>query len=456
MKLREEIFREYDIRGIVDKDLTTETVETLGRGIGTYFRQKSARSVALGGDCRLSTPDFAEALSRGLRSTGCSVTRLGTIPTPLLYFTMFTKPMEAGVMITGSHNPPEFNGFKMMVGKETLYGETIKDIYRIIASENFVQEDEGIESQMNILPEYHDYVVNNITLRRELKVVVDAGNGTGGVVAVPLFRSLGCEVIPLYCEMDGNFPNHHPDPTLPEALEDLIQKVAETEADLGISYDGDSDRIGIIDDAGHIIWGDMLMILLSRDILPGNPGAAVISEVKASKLLYDEIERLGGRPIMWKTGHSLMKKKIAEEKALLAGEMSGHIFFADKFFGFDDAIYSSARVLEILSKSDSKLSTMLADLPRMHNTPEIRVYASDEVKFKIVDGVKEVLSQRLPVIDIDGVRAIYPTGWGLVRASNTQGALVLRFEAETEEELKAIKEDVERTIEDVIKKLDVE
>jgi len=454
MKLREAIFREYDIRGIVDEDLTAETVELLGKGIGTYFRQKNAQSVALGGDCRLSTPVFAKALSRGLRSTGCSVTHLGTIPTPLLYFTMFTKPMEAGVMITGSHNPPEYNGFKMMVGKETLYGQTIKDIYRIIAGGNFVQEDEGTESSYDIAPEYHDYVVDNITLSRKLKVVVDAGNGTGGVVAVPLFRDLGCEVIPLYCEMDGNFPNHHPDPTLPEALEDLIRKVAETEADLGIAYDGDSDRIGVIDNAGNIIWGDMLMILFSRDILPRNPGAAVISEVKASKLLYDEIERLGGRPIMWKTGHSLMKKKIVEEKALLAGEMSGHIFFADKFFGFDDAIYSSARVLEILSNSDTQLSAMFSDLPRMHNTPEIRVYASDEVKFKIVDGVKEVLSQRLPVIDIDGVRAIYPKGWGLVRASNTQGALVLRFEAETEQDLKAIREDMEQAIEGVIKKLD--
>jgi len=454
MTLRKEIFREYDIRGIVDEDLTIETVELLGKGIGTFFRQKNARKVALGGDCRLSTPVFAEALSRGLRATGCSVTHLGTIPTPLLYFTMFTKPMEAGVMITGSHNPPEFNGFKMMVGKETLYGKAIKDIHRLISDGNYILESEGTEANYDILPEYHDWVMDNINLSRKLTVVVDAGNGTGGAVAVPLFRDLGCEVIPLYCEMDGNFPNHHPDPTLPEALEDLIRTVAETGADLGIAYDGDSDRIGVIDDAGNIIWGDMLMILFARDILSKNPGAAIISEVKASKLLYDEIERLGGRPIMWKTGHSLMKKKIVEEQALLAGEMSGHIFFADKFFGFDDAIYASARMLEILSGSRTKLSDLLAGLPAMHNTPEIRIYASDEVKFKIVDGVKDELSQRLPVIDIDGVRAIYPKGWGLVRASNTQGALVLRFEAETEGELTAIRKDVEQTIESVIKKLD--
>lgn len=452
--MRKEIFREYDIRGIVGEDLTPETVDQLGKGIGTYFRRQGKKDVALGGDCRLSTPEFAEFLARGLLSTGCSVTHLGTIPTPLLYFTMYTKPYDAGVMITGSHNPPEFNGFKMMVGKDTLFGEAIQDVYALIENANFIEDTPGETSQINILPEYHNYVVNNISLSRKLKVVVDAGNGTGGEVAVPIFRELGCEVYPLYCEMDGNFPNHHPDPTLPEALKDLIQKVAETEADLGIAYDGDSDRIGVIDDQGKIIWGDMLMVLFARDILPQNPGATVISEVKASKLLYEEIERLGGHPIMWKTGHSLMKKKIKEENALLAGEMSGHIFFADRFFGFDDAIYSSARVLEILSKSADPLSVMLSDLPQTYVTPEIRIYASDEVKFKIVDGVKQALAAKLPVIDIDGVRAIYPKGWALVRASNTQGALVLRFEADTEDDLAAIRKEVEKTLESVIAKLE--
>lgn len=454
MKLRQEIFREYDIRGIVGEDLTPEMVELLGKGMGTYFRRQGKKDVALGGDCRLSTPRFAEILAKGLLSSGCSVTHLGTIPTPLLYFTMYTKANDAGVMITGSHNPPEYNGFKMMVGKETLFGETIQEIYSLIKNSDFIQETPGGTTQIDIGPEYHNWVVNNISLSKPLRVVVDAGNGTGGEVAVPIFRELGCEVIPLFCEMDGNFPNHHPDPTLPEALEDLIKKVAETGADLGIAYDGDSDRIGVIDDKGKIIWGDMLMVLFSRDILPKNPGATVISEVKASKLLYEEIEKLGGRPIMWKTGHSLMKKKIKEEKALLAGEMSGHIFFADKFFGFDDAIYSSARVLEILSRTEKKLSELLGDLPKTYVTPEIRIYASDEVKFKIVDGVKDVLSAKYPVIDIDGVRAIYPTGWALVRASNTQGALVLRFEADTEKDLAAIRKEVEHTLESVIAKLE--
>ena len=453
MKLRKEIFREYDIRGIVDKDLTAETVNLLGKAMGTYFRNRNGREVALGEDCRLSSPLFAEALSKGLLATGCSVTHLGTIPTPLLYFTMHQKQMDAGVMITGSHNPPEYNGFKMMVGKDTLYGESIQEIFDIAESGRFIREEGGTTRRYEVIPEYHRWVVTHISLPRKLKVVVDAGNGTGGVVAVPIFRDLGCEVIPLYCEMDGNFPNHHPDPTMPEALEDLIAGVEETKADLGIAYDGDSDRIGIVNDKGDIIWGDTLMILFSRDILPQNPGAAVISEVKASKLLYDEIERLGGRPIMWKTGHSLIKKKIKEENALLAGEMSGHIFFADRFFGFDDAIYASARVLEILSRTGKKLSSLLSDLPRTYNTPEIRIYASDEVKFKIVQGVKESLAARLPVIDIDGVRALYPHGWALVRASNTQGALVLRFEAESEEELHAIKKEVEQTIESVIENL---
>lgn len=454
MQINTEIFRQYDIRGVVDKDLTLETVELLGKGIGSYFRTNNRKEVALGRDCRLSSPRFSEALSTGLLSTGCRITDLGIIPTPLLYFTMYTKNMEAGIIITGSHNPPDYNGFKVMVGKETLYGEAIQDILKIIQGQAFVEEEESSVKKYDIIGEYQDYILQNIKLEKKLKVIVDAGNGTAGVVAVPIFQKLGCEVIPLYCEMDGTFPNHHPDPTLPEALQDLIQKVKETEADLGIAYDGDGDRIGVIDDKGRIIWGDMLMVLFSRDILPANPGAPVISEVKASKILYDEVEKLGGQPIMWKTGHSLIKKKIKEEKALLAGEMSGHIFFADRFFGFDDAIYASARLMEILSRSDKKISEMFSDLPQTYNTPEIRIYASDEVKFKIVEDVKKELAQKYPVIDVDGVRAIFPTGWGLVRASNTQEALVLRFEADTEKDLKDIQDEVKQVVEKAIQRLD--
>lgn len=454
MKIKPEIFRQYDIRGVVDTDLTRETVELLGKAIGTYFRQHERRVAAVGRDCRLSSPAFAEALSQGLLSTGCDAIDLGTIPTPLLYFAIFHKKMDAGVMITGSHNPPEYNGFKIMVGEETLYGPTIQDILRIIQTDAFIQGEAGSKKSYDIRPEYEEYVIHNINLSRPLTVVVDAGNGTGGVTAVPIFRKLGCSVIPLFCEMDGTFPNHHPDPTLPEALQTLIAKVKESRADAGLAYDGDADRIGVIDDKGNIIWGDQLMIIFSRDILPSHPGAAVISEVKASQLLYDEIEKLGGRPIMWKTGHSLIKKKIKEENALIAGEMSGHIFFADKYFGFDDAIYSSARLLEILSRSEKKLSEMLDDLPRTFSTPEIRIYASDAVKFKIVDEVKKELAQKYPIVDIDGVRAQFPKGWGLVRASNTQDVLVLRFEAETEKDLQAIRTEVEKTVERVILRLE--
>lgn len=453
MNINPEIFRQYDIRGIVDKDLTSETVELLGRGIGTYFRQNNKKEVVLGRDCRLSSPLFAEILIRELHSTGCEVIDLGIIPAPLLYFTMYYKKKEAGVIITGSHNPPEYNGFKIMVGEETLYGEAIQEIYAIIKNADFIRGEGHKKETYNIIPEYHEYFLRDIRLEKKIKVVVDAGNGTAGVVASPIFQELGCDVEELYCEMDGTFPNHHPDPTLPDALKDLIAKVAEIQADVGIAYDGDGDRIGIIDDRGNILWGDQLMIVFARDILPSSPGAAVISEVKASKLLYEEIERLGGQPIMWKTGHSLIKKKIKEEKALLAGEMSGHIFFADRYFGFDDAIYSSARLLEILSRSDKKLSEMLSDLPKTYTTPEIRVYASDEVKFKIVEEVKKELKQKYPIIDIDGVRAKYPTGWALVRASNTQEVLVLRFEAETQEDLEDIKREVEKTVENAIRRI---
>lgn len=454
MHISPEIFRQYDIRGIVDKDLTEESVIAIGKGVGTYFRQHGKKAVALGWDCRLSSPAFAGFLAKGLRSTGCDVMLLGIIPTPLLYFSIYHNGLEAGIMITGSHNPPEYNGFKMMMGKDTLFGDHIQDIHKIILNDAFIQEDQGKESSFDVVPEYKTYVLNNVHLDRPLKVVVDAGNGTGGVIAVPIFRDLGCDVIELYCEMDGSFPNHHPDPTLPEAMQDLIASVAENKADLGIAYDGDADRIGVIDDKGAIIWGDQLMIIFSRDVLSKHPGAAIISEVKASKVLYDEIKKLGGRPIMWKTGHSFIKKKIKEENALLAGEMSGHIFFADRFYGFDDGIYSSARLLEIMSQKTAPLSSFLSDLPKTYTTPEIRVYTSEEVKFQIVEEVKKELAARYPIVDIDGVRATFPKGWALVRASNTQAVLVLRFEGETEKDVDLIRQEVEEILRRIINKLE--
>jgi phosphomannomutase/phosphoglucomutase len=447
------IFREYDIRGLVGKDLTPGTVEVLGRGMGSYFRRRGRNEAVLGRDCRLSSPAFAEALICGLLSTGCSVVDLGVVPTPLLYFAMYYKKKPAGVMITGSHNPPEYNGFKMMIGTETLFGPTIQEVRELIERDEFVQEAPGTRTAYDIGPEYRDYCLKDIHLARRLRVVVDAGNGTGGVVAVPILERLGAEVVPLHCDMDGRFPHHHPDPTIPEAMRDLTAKVLETKADAGIAFDGDADRIGVVDDTGRLIWGDLLLILISRDLLPAHPGAVVISEVKASQLLYDEVARLGGRPIMWKTGHSLIKKKIKEENALLAGEMSGHIFFADRFFGFDDAIYSACRVLEILSRTPKKMSELLSDLPRMYSTPEIRVYASEQVKFKIVAAVRDALAKKYPVVDIDGVRASFPHGWALVRASNTQAALVLRYEADSQAHLDEIRKDVKTVLEDAIQRL---
>jgi phosphomannomutase/phosphoglucomutase len=452
LDINPEIFREYDIRGIVGRDLDDAAVEVLGRAMGTFFLGRGQRDVAVGQDCRLSSPDFGRALIRGLLSTGCDVADIGVVPTPLLYFSVFYRKMPAGVMITGSHNPPEHNGFKMMSGEETLYGKTIQGLYEIVRKGVFPRGG-GRVRPLDIVTEYRDYVAGNVRFARPVKVVIDAGNGTGGTVAVPLFKRMGADVIDIFCEPDGRFPNHHPDPTLPEAMDALIAKVRETGAELGIAYDGDADRLGVVDDTGRILWGDQLLIIFARDILPSRPGAAVISEVKASKVLYEEIEKLGGKPIMWRTGHSLIKKKIKEENAPLAGEMSGHIFFNDRWFGFDDAIYASARLVEILARSKDKLSTMMDGLPRTFATPEIRIYASDEVKFKIVDEVRRKLEARHPVIAIDGVRAIFPKGWGLVRASNTQAVIVMRFEADTEADLAAIQKEVRGVLQEVINTL---
>lgn len=457
MDIRKEIFREYDIRGIIGQDLDPNVAMTIGRAVATKVKSSGRNEVAVGRDCRLSSPELAEGLIQGLLESGCDVVDLGVVATPLVYFSIFYRKKESAVMITGSHNPPEFNGFKIMIGEETLYGDEIQDIFRIIEEDKFVSTaSPGQRTYYHPVPDYIDYVASQIRLERPVKVVIDAGNGTAGPVAVQLFKRLEAEVIQLYCEMDGHFPNHHPDPTLPEALKDLIARVAETGAELGIAYDGDADRMGAIDETGNIIWGDQLVIIFARDLLPQYPGAAVISEVKASKLLYEEITRLGGRPIMWKTGHSLIKKKIKEEKALLAGEMSGHIFFADRWFGFDDAIYASARLLEIVSRSTKKLSEYLSDLPKTYSTPEIRIYASDEVKFKIVDQAKQSLAKKEDVreiIDIDGVRAVFDHGWGLLRASNTQPVLVLRFEADGQKNLDKIQKEVRQVLEEVIRKL---
>jgi phosphomannomutase/phosphoglucomutase len=449
MQINSQIFREYDIRGLVGKDLIPDIVRKIGQGFGTHMIHLGYKELVVGRDGRLSSNSFREALIEGLLSTGCNIVDIGLCPTPVFYFSLFHLNKEGGMMITGSHNPPEFNGFKVSVGKSTIFGEELQALRRLIEKGLF-SEGVGNYSEANLLEPYRNYIQKNIRVEKKMKIVIDAGNGTGGVVAGALISGLGCEVKELYCEVDGRFPNHFPDPTIPKNLTDLIRQVMETKADVGIGYDGDADRIGVVDDVGNIIWGDQLMILFSREILKEKKGATFVAEVKCSQNLFNDIEKQGGKAIMWKTGHSLIKEKMKGEKAVLGGEMSGHLFFADRYFGYDDAIYASCRLIELLSKTEKKLSQLLEDVPKAFITPEIRVDCPDEIKFKVVEKVKEELRQNHPVIDVDGVRVKFEDGWGLVRASNTQPALVLRFEALTEKQLQAIKKLVEEKVQNAI------
>ncbi|HGY56181.1 MAG TPA: phosphomannomutase/phosphoglucomutase [Caldithrix abyssi] len=433
------IFREYDIRGVVDKDLTDSTVELLGKGIGTFMLKHNAKKLSIGGDVRLSTERFREALITGLRATGVHVVDIGPVPTPVQYYSMHKLDVDGGVMITGSHNPPEFNGFKITMHNAPVYGEDIQKIKEIIETAAF-SSGNGQREQADLIDDYIAYIKNDIKITRPLKVVLDSGNGAASLVAHRLFKELGVETIDLFDTPDGNFPNHHPDPTVVENIRELIKTVKEKKADLGIGYDGDGDRIGVVDENGEIIWGDRLMILFSREVLKTHPGAPIIFEVKCSQALPEMIEKFGGKPIMWRTGHSHLKKKMKETGSPLAGEMSGHLFFADRYFGFDDAIYASARMAELVSKSGKKVSELLEGVPQYVATPEIRAeVATDEEKFKIAEKAKEYFSQNYDVIDVDGVRIQFGDGWGLVRASNTQPVLVLRFEANTKERLEEIK-----------------
>ena len=449
--MNENIFREYDIRGIVGEQLTDETVSLLGHALGTFFANNEARRVALGFDARESSPGFRDLLTRGLNGCGIDVIQIGMVPTPVLYHTVFTKPVDGGVMITGSHNPPDHNGFKICLGKQTLFGSQIQEIKQIALYGAFTEGTGSIE-QMNVLDDYVGDVTSGIRMGpRMIKAVIDAGNGMGGVTGVPVFEKLGVELVKLYTEPDSRFPNHHPDPTVEVNLVDTIEAVTAYNADIGIAFDGDGDRIGVIDETGRIIWGDELMVLLSRSILKENPNSTIIAEVKCSQRLFDDIESHGGKPVMWEPGHSLIKAKMKETHAALAGEMSGHIFFADRFYGFDDATYAGARVLEILSSTDKKLSELLADLPPTFSTPELRVPCSDETKFDVVKQIADEFSASNKVITIDGARIIFDHGWGLVRASNTQAILVLRFEADSQEQLEKIRNVVEERVSALIR-----
>ena len=443
MNLDQNIFREYDIRGEVGPQLTDEVVSMIGKALGTFFVRNGAKRIAVGFDARESSPGFKDVLVSELNRSGCDAVIVGMVPTPVLYHSVFTRDVDGGVMITGSHNPSNHNGFKISLGKQTLFGEQIQEIKRILLSGEF-EKGVGTIEQIDVLQGYIDDITSKISMGgRKLKVVVDAGNGMGGVTAVPVFSKLGCDLIELFTEPDSRFPNHHPDPTVEENLKDSVDAVREHGADLAIAFDGDGDRIGVVENTGRIIWGDELMILLSREILKENPGATIIGEVKCSSRLYDDIRARGGHPIMWKAGHSLIKSKMKETGAALAGEMSGHIFFADRFYGFDDATYAGARLLEILSGTDMKLSDLLADLPPSHFTPELRVPCPEERKFDVVREIGEIFSKTNEVIAIDGARIVFDDGWGLVRASNTQAILVLRFEANSAESLGRIRNIVE-------------
>jgi len=441
------IFREYDIRGVAERDFDAGFAASLGRAFGTLAGEAGRRRVSVGRDCRLTSDRYAAALADGIRSTGLTVVDIGVCPTPLLYFSLFHWDLDGGIQVTGSHNAADYNGFKVCLGKETLYGEQIQDLRRRIEAGRF-RQGAGATEARPVVPVYQDFVVENVgRLVRPIDLVVDAGNGTAGPVAPAIYRRLGARVTELFTDMDGRFPNHHPDPTVAENMRHLIRRVGETRAELGIAFDGDADRIGAVDADGRIIWGDELLVVYARDVLARNPHAVVVSEVKGSQRLYDDIAAHGGRGIMWKAGHSLLKAKMRETGALLGGEMSGHMFFKERYFGYDDGIYAGARLLEILGRTGRTVAQLLADLPRAYSTPEIRVDCPDDRKFAVADRVRDRFrAEGRDIVDVDGVRIRFPHGWGLVRASNTQPVLVLRFEAETAEELAQYQRVVEQAV----------
>ncbi len=434
------IFREYDIRGVVGKDLTEDIIEKIGSAYGTFIQKTAGKDIVVGRDVRLSSESFSKALIRGISQTGCDVLDVGVVPTPVLYFSIIHYKKSGGVMITGSHNPIEYNGLKLCAGISSIYGQQIQELRKIIEDGKLAKGSGEVRAD-NPVPSYVPEIVRRIEVQKPLKVVIDAGNGTTGNIAPGLFRKLGCKVSELYCEPDGRFPNHLPDPTIPEFMTDLINRVREEEADVGIGLDGDGDRIGAIDDEGNIVWGDKLLALFAREILEGGK-KKIIFDVKCSQGLIEDISSHGGIPIMWKTGHSLIKKKMKEEGAPLAGEMSGHMFFADDYYGYDDAIYAGARLLQLLSRSEKTLSQLTSEIPSFVATPEMRLACSDETKFHLVEEVKTYFKKTYETIDVDGVRILFPDGWGLVRASNTQPIIVARFEAKTEEQLSQIKNTV--------------
>ncbi len=447
MTLKSTIFREYDIRGVADRELLDPGIYELGQALGTFIQRKSgANNINLGRDCRLSSPRLRNALMAGLKASGCDVTDIGPVPTPLLYYSCYHLKAVGGVMITGSHNPAEYNGFKVMCGQSTIHGEDIQAVKEIIERQDYLTG-EGSETTFDIVTPYVDEITSKFNFSRKLKVVVDAGNGVGGPVFHRMLTKLNAEAEELFMDMDGSFPNHHPDPTQPENLRHLVAAVRKQPVDLGIAFDGDADRVGAVDQHGDMVYGDMLLYIYGREILSRKPGATIIGEVKCSQFMYDELRHLGGNAIMWKTGHSLIKAKMKETHAELAGEMSGHMFFADGYYGFDDALYAACRLMDIVANSGQPLSAQLSNVPKTVSTPELRNDCPDETKFAVVKKVLEHFKSKYEVLDVDGARINFAHGWGLVRASNTQPVLVMRFEATTPELLEQYRAEVEAAVE---------
>ena len=431
------IFREYDIRGKVLEDFPPEVVVLLGRAFGTLVKRSAGREIAISGDVRTTTPDLINYFKEGVLSTGVDIINLGIIPTPVNYYSLYKLDVAASVQITGSHNPPEFNGFKLSLHKKPVYGKQIQLLKKFIDNLDFDSGD-GSETRYKILPDYNQMILNKISIDKPMKVVMDCGNAAASINAPKIFTDLGVNLTELYCDPDGSFPNHHPDPTIEENLLDLISLMKTGEYDIGIAFDGDADRLGVVDETGDIIWADQLIALLLPEVI--EPGDKIIFDVKCSQALEDMIKKYKGEPVMWKTGHSLIKNKMAESDCKLGGEMSGHIFFADDYFGYDDAIYVAARLIQMLSKTDKTLSELKSVIPIYHSTPEIRLEAeSDEEKFKIAKLAVEYFTENHNCNTIDGVRIQYENGWGLVRASNTQPVIVCRFEGDTPERVNEIK-----------------
>jgi phosphomannomutase/phosphoglucomutase len=431
------IYREYDIRGLASSDLSDGNVLRFARGAGTYYREHGQTKLFVGRDMRISSPRINEILIRGLNETGCDVIDIGMVPTPLLYFSLFYYDTSNGIMITASHNPKEFNGFKVAINQATIYGQEIQKLRQITESGKFASG-RGTSERRDVAPDYVDHLTRSLHIKKGIRVAVDTGNGTCGPVFEKVLQRLELDHLMLYKEPDGNFPNHIPDPVVPEHITKLIETVSSNGFACGIGFDGDGDRIGTLDEKGHVIWGDVLLAIYAEELLARMPGAKVIFEVKCSKALIERIIELGGTPIMYKTGHSLIKAKMKMENAPLAGEMSGHIFFGDRYYGYDDAIYAALRLFEILSHGE-KLSMLASRVPKYYSTPEIRIDTTDEAKFRIVEDLKSYFKKSFRVIDIDGVRVDFDDGWGLIRPSNTQPVLVLRFEARTESRLEEIR-----------------